>query len=203
MLRVGLTGGIASGKSTVSSMFEKLGAHVLDSDRITRELFRQGTAVNAAVTAAFGPTVVASDGSIDRKTLGEIVFGNPELRQKLNSLVHPAIKERQLQFLEQLGARDPHAVGIIEAALMVEAGTYSDYDKLIVVTCSPAVQRERLRARSKLTTEQIEARIASQMPMEDKVRVADFVVDNSGDLEKTRRQVEKIHEQLRKLSSGS
>jgi dephospho-CoA kinase len=156
--------------------------------------------VNAAVTAAFGPTVVASDGSIDRKTLGGIVFGNPELRQKLNSLVHPAIKERQLQFLEQLGAKDPHAIGIIEAALMVEAGTYSDYDKLIVVTCLPAVQRERLRARSGLTMEQIEARIGSQMPMEDKVRVADFVVDNSGDLEGTRRQVASVYEQLKKLA---
>src|SRR4030095_6829382 len=151
MLRVGLTGGIASGKSTVSSMFESLGAHVLDSDRITRELFQAGTAVNAAVAAAFGPSIVAPDGSINRTALGEIVFKKPDHRQKLNSLVHPAIKERQSEFLERVRTLDPHGIGIIEAALMVEAGTRADYDKLIVVTCSPAMQRERLRERSGLT----------------------------------------------------
>ena len=196
MLRVGLTGGIASGKSTVSAMFKELGCHVLDSDAITRELFEPGTSVNAAVAHRFGPRVVAADGSINRKVLGELVFGDPELRLALNSLVHPAIKQRQSEFLNRLEASDPRAIGIVEAALMVEVGTYSDYDRLIVVTCSPAVQRERLRARSALTNEQIESRIASQMPMEEKVKVADFVIDNSGDIEDTRRQVKKIQSQL-------
>src|SRR5262245_3542349 len=198
MLRVGLTGGIASGKSTVSAMFEDLGCHVLDSDSVTRELFEPGTAVNAAVARQFGPRVVGEDGRINRKVLGEMVFNNPELRQTLNSLVHPAIKLRQSEFLDRIGASDPHAIGIIEAALMVEVGTYADYDKLIVVTCPPAVQRERLRARSGLTAAQIESRIASQMPMEEKTKVADFVIDNSGDIEDTRRQVMKVYEELRK-----
>jgi len=196
MLKIGLTGGIASGKSTVSAMFKELGCYVLDSDAITRELFEPGTSVNAAVAQRFGPRVVAADGSIDRKILGEMVFGDPELRLALNSLVHPAIKQRQSEFLNRLEASDPRAIGIVEAALMVEVGTYSDYDRLIVVTCSPAVQRERLRARSALTNEQIESRIASQMPMEEKVKVADFVIDNSGDIEDTRRQVKKVQSQL-------
>jgi dephospho-CoA kinase len=198
MLKVGLTGGIASGKSTVSAMFKELGCSVLDSDAITHELFQPGNAVNAAVAKAFGSGVVATDGSINRKVLGEIVFKDPELRQKLNSLVHPAIKARQAEFLATAGARDPHAIGIVEAALMVEAGTYADYDKLIVVTCRPEIQRERLRQRSGLSGEQIESRIASQMPMEEKIKFADFVIDNSEDAEATRRQVADIYDAMKR-----
>lgn len=200
MLKVGLTGGIASGKSTVSRMFSEMGCKVIDSDRITRQLFEPGTPVTAAVAAAFGARVLASDGSIDRKVLGELVFQNAELRQKLNSIVHPAIKERQAEFLAQTAAEDPRAIGIVEAALMVEVGTYREYDKLIVVTCPPNIQRERLRDRSGLTSEQIEARIASQMPMEEKAKVADFVVDNSGDIGRTREQVEDVYRQLRSIA---
>jgi dephospho-CoA kinase len=199
MLKVGLTGGIASGKSTVARMFEELGCRVIDADSITRELFRPGNPVNRAVAAAFGAQVLASDGSIDRTVLGEMVFNNTALRQKLNSLVHPAIKQRQLEFLAQIETEDPHAIGIVEAALMIEVGTYRDYDKLIVVTCSPEIQRERLQDRSRLTDEQIESRIASQMPMEDKVKVADFVIDNSGDPGATRRQVEAVYRKLRAM----
>lgn len=202
MLKVGLTGGIASGKSTVSAMFRDLGCHVLDSDAITRELFEPGTSVNAAVAERFGPQVVGKDGRIDRKVLGEIVFNSPQLRQILNSLVHPAIKQHQSEFLARVGGSDTRAVAIVEAALMVEVGTYGDYDKLIVVIASPSVQRERLRLRSGLTAEQIESRIASQMPMEEKIKVADFVIDNSGDLEATRRQVERVYEQLRSAANA-
>ena len=200
MLKVGLTGGIASGKSTVGRMFGELGCKVIDSDRITRQLFEPGTPVTAAVAAAFGPRVLAANGSVDRAVLAEMVFQNAELRNKLNSIVHPAIKERQAEFLAQIAAEDPRAIGIVEAALMVEVGTYKDYDKLIVVTCPPNIQRERLRDRSGLTNEQIETRIASQMPMEDKVKVADFVVDNSGDVGRTRQQVEDVYRQLRAIA---
>ena len=200
MLRVGLTGGIASGKSTVGRMFGELGCKVIDSDRITRELFEPGNPVNAKVTETFGPRVLASDGSINRAVLAELVFQNPDQRQKLNSIVHPAIKQRQNEFLSQAAANDGRAIGIVEAALIVEVGTYRDYDKLIVVTCSPNVQRERLRERSGLTPEQIESRIASQMPMEEKVKVADFVIDNSGDIGNTRQQVEEVYRQLRAIA---
>jgi len=200
MLRVGLTGGIASGKSTVGRMLGELGCRVIDYDRITRQLFEAGSPVNAAVAEAFGPRVVASDGTIDRKILGELVFENTELRQKLNSIVHPAINQRQSEFLAQAAAEDSHAIGIVEAALIVEVGTYKNYDKVIVVTCSPKIQRERLRERSGLTPQQIETRIASQMPLEEKIKVADFVIDNSGDIGKTRQQVEEVYRQLRAIA---
>ena len=200
MLRVGLTGGIASGKSTVGRMFGELGCKVIDSDRITRELFKPGNPVNAKVAETFGPRVLASDGSINRAVLAELVFQNPDQRQKLNSIVHPAIKQRQNEFLSQAAADDARAIGIVEAALIVEVGTYRDYDKLIVVTCSPNVQRERLRERSGLTPEQIESRITSQMPMEEKVKVADFVIDNSGDIGSTRQQVVEVYRQLRAIA---
>ena len=200
MLKVGLTGGISSGKSTVGRMFGELGCRVIDSDRITRQLFEPGGSINKAVAEAFGPQVVASDGSIDRKVLSEIVFKNSELRQKLNSLVHPAINQRQAEFLSQASVGDSHAIGIVEAALIVEAGTYKNYDKVIVVTCSPEAQRKRLRERSGLTSAQIESRIASQMPLEEKVKFADFVIDNSGDIGWTRQQVDKVYRQLRAIA---
>jgi dephospho-CoA kinase len=200
MLRVGLTGGIASGKSTVGRMFGELGCRVIDSDLITRRLFEPGDPVNKAVAAVFGPSVVGFDGSIDRRTLGELVFKNPELRQQLNNIVHPAIKERQAEWLAKLAAEDPHSIGIVEAALIIEVGNHKNYDKIIVVSCTPEVQRKRLRERSGLTPEQIESRIASQMPLEEKMKVADFVIDNSEDPGTTRRQVQDVYRLLRPLA---
>jgi len=200
MLKVGLTGGIAAGKSTVGRMFVDLGCRVLDSDLITRRLFERGDPVNQAVAATFGPSVVAFDGSIDRRILGELVFRNPELREQLNNVVHPAIKTRQTEWLAKLAVEDPHSIGIVEAALIIEAGNHKNYDKIIVVSCTPEVQRKRLRERSGLTADQIESRIASQMPLEEKMKVADFVIDNSGDPGTTRRQVLDVYRQLRPLA---
>jgi dephospho-CoA kinase len=200
MLRVGLTGGIASGKSTVGRMFGELGCRVIESDLITRRLFEPGDPVNKAVAKTFGRRVVAPDGSIDRTVLGEIVFNNPEFRQKLNDLVHPAIKNRQAEFLASVEAEDPRAIGIVEAALIIEVGNHKNYDKVVLVTCSPEMQRQRLRERSSLTADQIEARIASQMPMEEKVKFANYVIDNSGDRGSTRQQVQEVHRQLRALA---
>ena len=200
MLRVGLTGGIASGKSTVGRMFGELGCRVIESDLITRRLFEPGDPVNKAVAKTFGRRVVAPDASIDRTVLGEIVFNNPELRQKLNDLVHPAIKNRQAEFLASVEAEDPRAIGIVEAALIIEVGNHKNYDKVVLVSCSPEMQRQRLRERSSLTSEQIEARIASQMPMEEKIKFADYVIDNSGDRGSTRQQVQEVHRQLRALA---
>ena len=197
MLKVGLTGGIGTGKTTVARMFADLGCDVLDADSITRSLFAPGQPVNRAVVEAFGPTVVAPDGSINRAVLGELIFHDSALREKLNSIVHPAIIQRQAAWGQEVAAQDPRAIAIVEAALMVEVGTYRNYDKLIVVTCSPEIQRLRIKERSDLTDEQIESRIASQMPLDEKAKYADFVVDNSGTWENTRRQVEAVLEQLR------
>jgi len=189
MLRVGLTGGIGAGKSTVGRMFVEMGCHLIDADAIVHRLFEPGQSVNRAVVDAFGQHVLAPDGRIDRRVLGELVFNNPAARDRLNALVHPAVIQYQKDWLDELESKDADAIGIVEAALMIEVGTYKNYDKVIVVVCSADEQRRRLGERSGLSAEQIEARIRAQMPMEEKRKFADFVIDTSGSLEETRRQV--------------
>ncbi len=203
MLRVGLTGGIATGKTTVGQMFADLGCHVIDSDQITHRLFEPGQEVHSAVVQAFGPAIVAADGSIDRKILGGIVFKDPDARAMLNSLVHPAIIRRQQEFLSEVARKDPRGIGIVSAALMVEIGTYKNYDKVVVVSCPPDEQRKRLKIRTGLPDDQVEARIRSQMPMEEKVKYADYVIDTSGDLANTRRQVEEVNSRLRESAANT
>jgi dephospho-CoA kinase len=202
MLRVGLTGGIASGKTTVGAMFVELGCHLIDSDSITHQLFEPGQATRDSVIREFGPRVVAPDGTIDRRVLGEIVFKDPAERSKLNAIVHPAVIRRQQDWLKEVEARDPAAIAIVDATLMIEIGTYKTYDKVVVVFCPPEIQRQRLRLRSTLTDQQIESRIESQMPMAEKVKYADYVVDNSGSLDRTREQVQEIYQQLRREVTG-
>jgi dephospho-CoA kinase len=201
MLRVGLTGGIATGKSTVGAMFVDLGCYLLDSDNLGHELFQPGQAVRDAVVEAFGESVIGPGGAIDRKVLGEIVFNDPKLRLKLNNLVHPAIIQRQKEWLDALEKEEPDAIAIVSAALMIEVDTYKNYDKLVVVTCTPEDQRRRLRERNALSDEQIESRLAAQMPLSKKIRFADFVIDNSRDLAETRRQVGEIYSRLRELAA--
>jgi dephospho-CoA kinase len=196
MLRIGLTGGIATGKTTVARMFVELGCHLIDADAIVHGLFRPGEAVHQAVVQAFGDRVLEEDASINRRVLGEIVFKDAAARQLLNGIVHPAVIAKQKQWLDELKARDPNAIGIVEAALMIEVGTYKNYDKLIVVVCSPDEQRRRLRERSGLTEEQIEDRIRSQLSMEEKAKFAHYVIDNSGPLDETRSQVKRVHSLL-------
>jgi dephospho-CoA kinase len=200
MLRVGLTGNIGSGKSAAGRMFVELGAHIIDSDVIAHRLFEPGHPVYRAVVAAFGREVVAADGSIDRQVLGALVFHDPELRQKLNSIVHPAVIDAQKIWLDELESKDSNAIGIVEAALMIEVGTYKNYDKIVVTICSPEEQKQRLRARSGLSDSEILARIQSQMPASDKVKYADYVIDTSGSLEDTGRQVREIFETMKVLT---
>jgi dephospho-CoA kinase len=203
MLRVGLTGGIATGKSTVGEMFVELGCHLIDSDTITHQLYEPGQPIHGAVVQAFGQRVVAPNGAIDRKTLGEIVFNDPQARAKLNSLVHPAIVQRQQEWFREVEGKEPQGIGIVGATLMIEAGTYKNFDKVIVVTCSTEEQKRRLRQRSHLSEDQIEARIRSQMPTEEKLKYADYVIDNSGDLAGTRRQVEEVNSRLREFAAST
>lgn len=200
MLRVGLTGGIATGKSTVGLMFVELGCHLIDSDRITHQLLEPGQAVYGAVVKEFGQRIVAADGTIDRRVLGDIVFReNPDGRKTLNALVHPAVIRRQQEWLTEMEQQYPAGIALVDAALMIEVGTYKNYDKVIVVTCSPEVQKKRLMRRSGLKEDEIDARIRSQMPMSEKVKYADFVIDNSGDLPDTRGQVADVYSQLQAL----
>jgi dephospho-CoA kinase len=203
MLRVGLTGGIGTGKSTVGTMFVELGCHLIDADHVTHQLFRPGEAVYSAVAQAFGKHILASDHTINRKVLGEIVFNDPAARTKLNEIVHPAVIQHQRDWLKEMEAKDPGGISIVDAALMIEVGTYKNYDKIIVVTCKPEAQRQRLRARSALSEEQIEARIRSQMPLAEKVKYADFVIDNSGGFSSTRTQVEEVNSKLREFAANT
>ena len=202
MLSVGLTGGIASGKSTVAAMFQELGCHVIDSDQITHELLEPGQAVYEAVVGAFGPGILGPGGQIDRKALGAIVFRDPQQRQVLNGLVHPGVARRQEEFLGQVAKADPDGIAIVDAALMIETGSYRRYDRVVVVGCEPSEQRRRLRLRGRLTPGEIEARIESQMPLDEKVRYAGYVIDNSGSLEETRRQVRQVWEEMRTLAES-
>ena len=203
MLRVGLTGGIGTGKSTVGTMFVELGCHLIDADHVTHQLFRPGEPVYKGVVQAFGEHILASDHTINRKVLGEIVFNDPEARARLNAIVHPAVIQHQRDWLKEMEAKDPGGVSIVDAALMIEVGTYKNYDKVIVVTCNAEIQKQRLRARSSLSDEQIEARIRSQMPLEEKVKYADFVIDNSGGFSHTRTQVEEVNSKLREFAANT
>ena len=196
MLRVGLTGSIAVGKSYVTSVFEELGCRVLDADQTAREVVEPGSPGLRAVVESFGRDVLSDDGTLNRARLGELIFTDPEQRQRLNAILHPFIIARQDEIMREWEAQDPEGIGIIDAALMIESGGYKRFDKLIVVHCRPEVQLERLMLRTGLSPEQARQRIASQMSQEEKQRYADYLIDTSDGFELTRSRVSEIHKEL-------
>ncbi|HJU91386.1 MAG TPA: dephospho-CoA kinase [Pyrinomonadaceae bacterium] len=198
MLRVGLTGSIGVGKSFVTSVFEELGAHVLDADQTAREVVLPGAPGLKAVVEAFGEDILNPDGTLNRKQLGAVVFGDENKRQQLNHILHPFIIARQDDILNEWEAKDPQGIGIVDAALMIESGGYRRFDKLIVVHCRPEVQLERLMLRDKLSRDEAQRRIDSQMPQEEKQKYADYLIDSSDGFELTRAQVERVYADLRK-----
>ena len=200
MLVVGLTGGICSGKSTVAAMFERLGAVVIDADRVAHELQAPGQPLFEAIVSAFGRQIVGEDGSIDRRRLGAIVFADPKARARLEEILHPAIVEeceRRIQHARASGA----AVCLLDAALLIESGRHARFDRIVLVEAGEAVQLDRLMARMGLSREEAMQRIRSQMPLEEKRRHAKFVIENGGSLEETERQVRAVWEQLQVRSS--
>ncbi|HET9477785.1 MAG TPA: dephospho-CoA kinase [Pyrinomonadaceae bacterium] len=200
MLRVGLTGSIAVGKSYVASVFAELGCHVLDADQTAREVVLPGSAGLAAVAAAFGSDVLNSDGALNRQRLGEIVFAHEDKRQQLNQILHPFIIARQDEIMREWEREDPDGIGVIDAALMIESGGYRRFDKLIVVHCRPEVQLERLMLRNNLSREEAQARIDSQMPQAEKQKYADFLIDTSDGFEPTRKRTNEVYNELVKLT---
>jgi len=196
MLQVGLTGSIASGKSHASSVFAELGAHIIDADIIAHELCTPGTPTYAKVVAAFGREVVAPDGTINRKALGEIVFHNAEKRQLLNSLVHPDVRAEVMRRIFALEKQGFQGIAIVDAALIVESGFHRMQDRLVVVVCDPALQLTRVMSRCGLSAEEARIRIAAQMPVQEKVRLADYVIDTSGTYSNTREQIERVYREL-------
>jgi dephospho-CoA kinase len=197
VLKVGLTGSIAVGKSFVLEVFRELGAHVLDADRVARDVVAPETAGLARVVDSFGDSILRPDGSLDRAKLGGIVFADEEKRLLLNSIIHPLVFEVQNEWLRRREAEDPDRLAIVDAALMIESGGYRRFDKLIVVWCEPELQLQRLMARDSLGRADAEKRIASQMSQEEKKGFADFLIDTSGSFDDARRQTAEVFRQLK------
>lgn len=192
---VGLTGGIASGKSTVAQMLAELGARIIDADVIAREIVEPGEPAWKEIRVVFGEEVFRDDDSLDREALGNVVFGDPEARRKLESLTHPRIAQRMMERAQQIRAQGHHWV-IYDAALIVENGIHEWLDSLIVVAADRRVQLERVIERDTMSPEAALRRLNAQMPLEAKIAVADYVIDNNGSLDKTREQVERIYRQI-------
>jgi dephospho-CoA kinase len=202
MLRVGLTGSIGVGKSFVTSVFVELGCRVLDADQTAREVVMPGTPGLKALVEAFGEDILTTDGMLDRKRLGALIFADQTKREQLNHILHPFIIARQDEILNGWEAEDPKGIGIVDAALMIESGGYKRFDKLIVVHCRPEVQLERLMLRDKLSRDEALRRINSQMPQEEKQKYADYLIDTSDGFELTRSRTLEIYNQLTRVIRG-
>lgn len=198
MAYFGLTGGVASGKTTAARMFEGLGAIVIDADHIGHELLYQSSPAYPEIVRRFGREILDPSGEISRQRLGAVVFGDAEKLRELNALLHPRIIARVEEVAGQHSARDPHAIVLVDAALIFEAGIGGTFKKVVVTWCPPELQIERLMSKG-LTREEAARRTAAQMPAEEKRRRADFVIDSSGSLEGTLRQVTAIYPELRKI----
>jgi dephospho-CoA kinase len=198
MLKVGLTGSIAVGKSFVCEVFRELGVQVLDADSTAREVVEPNTKGYLQIVKSFGKQILQPNGEIDRAKLGAIVFSDEPKRQLLNSIVHPLVFEAQELWLQSLEAKNADKFAIIDAALMIESGNYKRFDTLVVVWCEPNVQLKRLLDRNKLNPIEAEKRISVQMPQAEKKLFADYLIDTTDGFDATRRQVKKLFDELNK-----
>jgi dephospho-CoA kinase len=216
LLKVGLTGGIASGKSLVGEMFVALGAHLIQADEIAHKLMQPGEGVYQEVVRHFGAGILNPDGSVNRSRLAEATFGAPAegatesktpRLQELNQIVHPAVIQRQEEWMEDLGRRHPHAIAIVEASLILEAGVAERFNRLVVVTCRPEQRIRRWAQRLKVDEEtarrEVTRRMSAQLPDEEKAKAADYLIDNSGSLDKTRTQVSVVFAKLKSEAEKS
>ncbi len=196
MLKVGLTGSIAVGKSFVLECFRELGCHVLDADKTAREVVEKGSEGLAEIAEKFGNDILAKDGSLDRKRMAAIVFADGEKRELLNSIVHPRVFAAQNEWLANIERIDPNAIAIVDAALMIESGGYRRFDKLIVVWCESAIQLQRLMLRDSLDRKTAEQRVAAQLSQDEKKNFADFLIDTSAGFDDAKRQVNEVYNEL-------
>ncbi|HEV8415516.1 MAG TPA: dephospho-CoA kinase [Bryobacteraceae bacterium] len=203
MLRVGLTGGLASGKSLVGRALADLGCYVIEADVLGRQVLEQGGETYDAVIAAFGNEILDPDGKINRRRLAAIVFADSADAQqqlaRLNALVHPPVKLRERDLADEFARSHPDGIVVTEAAILVETGSYKDYDRLIVAVCRPEQQIERSIERDGVSREEVLRRLRRQMPLEEKVKYADFIIDTSGSKEATLQQVRTVYEALRRV----
>jgi dephospho-CoA kinase len=200
MLIVGLTGGVASGKSVVSRILKEEGAYLIDADQIARELVQPRTSAWEELVKVFGKEILQKNGSIHRKQLAAKVFSDPTQRDLLNRTLHPRIKEEMGRRLKAIGQKDPEAIVVIDAPLLVEMGNHREMDKVIVVISTEAQQIARLREREGMDQEEARRIMASQMATEEKVKVADFVIRNEGSLEETERRAREVFQELKRIA---
>lgn len=200
MLKVGLTGSIAVGKTFVCEVLRGLGCAVLDADQTARDVVKPQTKGLQSIIEHFGASILQSDGQLDRQKLGGIVFSDERKRQLLNSIVHPLVFEAQDEWLSERELEKPSGIAVIDAALMIESGSYKRFDKIVVVWCDREIQIERLMLRNNLSRGEAIQRIKAQMPQDEKKTYADFLIDTSKGFEDTRRQATEIYGQLKLLS---
>jgi len=197
MLIVGLTGGAATGKTAVSQVLREEGAYIIDADQIARELVQPYKPAWNEIVRAFGKEILQEDRSIHRKELADKVFADPDQRKVLNRILHPRIKEEIARRAREIGQKDPEAVVVIDAPLLVELGMHHDVDRLIVVTSTQTQQIERLKKRDGRSTEEALGLLSSQMPVQEKAKLADFVVRNEGSLEEMKKRAKEVFKELK------
>jgi dephospho-CoA kinase len=202
MILVGLTGGIACGKSTVARLFQDCGAILIDADELARAVVEPGKPAFKAIVKTFGKQVLATDGTLDRSALAKIVFRNPAKLKRLNAIVHPRVAREQAKLVRAIRTQEPNAVVIYDAPVLFEAGAHRRMDKIIVVAADEATQITRLRTRNHLTKTEALRRIRSQMPLKHKVKQADYVIDGTLSYEQTKHEVERIYAELKQLASS-
>lgn len=199
MLRVGLTGGLASGKSFVGQTLAELGCHLVKADELGHAVLLPGGEAYEEVVREFGSEVLDAEGLIDRRKLGSIVFRDPALLEKLNRIVHPPVIRREEELIAAAAEKDPGGIVVVEAAILIETGSHRRFDKLILAVCSEAEQIERAMRRDSLSREEVLSRLRRQMPLEEKKKYADYVIDTSGPKEQTAEQTRRVYESLRGL----
>ena len=198
MLIVGLTGGVASGKTAVSQVLREEGAYIIDADQIARELVQPHKPAWNEIIRAFGKEILQEDGSVDRKELADKIFADPEQRKVLNQILHPRIKEEIARRAREIGQKNPEAIVVIDAPLLVELGMHHKVDRLIVVTSTQTQQMERLKKRDGRSPEEALRLLSSQMPVEEKEKLADFVVRNEGSLEEMKKGAKEVFKKLKR-----
>ncbi len=199
MLKVGLTGSIAVGKSFVCEVLGELGCRILDADQTARDVVRPGTKGLQSIVQHFGKEVLQPNGELDRARLSDVVFTDERKRQLLNSLVHPLVIEAQNEWLREIEENDSTGFALVDAALMIESGSYRRFDKIIVVWCAGEIQIERLMRRNDLSFDEAAKRIKAQMPQEEKKLYADFLIETTKGFEEAQRQTNEVFEQLKLL----
>jgi dephospho-CoA kinase len=199
MLRVGLTGGLACGKSFVGAALESYGCLLIQADELGHEVLARGGEAYDDVAREFGSEILGENGEIDRRKLAGLAFGSPERLARLNALVHPRVVRREEQLLAGFAARDPHGIAVVEAAILIETGSHRRFDRIILVTCLEEQQVERAMRRDGAELAGIRARLSRQMPLDEKRKFADFVIDTSGEKESTLRQTRAVYQALRSI----